>query len=341
MIKKDKYENSDILILEEENSEEIDEELSELASKIINSNKSNYPNNIISDNSFNKNDNKMKNRIFFKIFNKNKNIPEIYHHNYSINNVDSLFILNKKENSDEIKQNIQTMEVNNFCIEKLNIEINSYKNSKYFENKKILSNFKISKKPQFQEHNIDQKYLKNKNQFKLIIEKVADIYLLTRIYKKDNIKIDEENLNNKKRTVKFDARILTIYYNKNDKVPELNIKDNQNQIIEFVPLDMKQYLKLLTSNKELRPLIINKSISIKKNYNDKKTTYKKNFTKLLKNNLKKLQNKKRDKAPFIKNKNQLINDNKVKDNAIIKEKLNFKNKINFKSKRIIQYKNNK
>ena len=86
---------------------------------------------------------------------------------------------------------------------------------------------------------------------------------------------------------------------------------------------MKQYLKLLTSNKELRPLTINKNISIKKNYNDKKTTYKKNFTKLLKNNLKKLQNKKRDKAPFIKNKNQLINDNKVKDNTIIKEKSNF------------------
>ena len=41
------------------------------------------------------------------------------------------------------------MEVNNFCIEKLNIEINSYINSKYFENKKILSNFKIGKNQNF------------------------------------------------------------------------------------------------------------------------------------------------------------------------------------------------
>ena len=60
------------------------------------------------------------------------------------------------------------MKVNNFCIEKLNVVINSYTNSKYFENKKVLSNFKINKIPKFQEHNINQKYLKNKNQFKLI-----------------------------------------------------------------------------------------------------------------------------------------------------------------------------
>ena len=48
--------------------------------------------------------------------------------------------------------------------------------------------------------------------------------------------------------MKFDARILTVYYKEQDKVPKLTIKDNKSRNVKFVPLDMKQYLSLLTSN---------------------------------------------------------------------------------------------
>ena len=66
--------------------------------------------------------------------------------------------------------------------------------------------------------------------------------------KENNLKF---NINDKKRKLKFDARIITIYYNENKKVLKLTIKDNQNKNIVFVPLDIKQYLNLFTSNEKL------------------------------------------------------------------------------------------
>ena len=52
----------------------------------------------------------------------------------------------------------------------------------------------------------------SKNEFELITEKIADINLLSKIEINNNKKYSVEYLNAKKRKVKFDARILTIYY---------------------------------------------------------------------------------------------------------------------------------
>ena len=93
---------------------------------------------------------------------------------------------------------------------------------------------------------------------------------------------------------------------------------------------MKQYLNLLTSNNELKPVIIskNKNKTIKKLNTNKINLNKKNFTKILKNDLKKIQDKKREITPDIKNKNKikLFNVKKEKDNTIIKEKQHFNDK---------------
>ena len=328
---KDKKEISDIFSLKKENYEENDDELSELANTIIKSNESNYLNNKTPDKTLDENDNNIKN---FNKFIKNQFKPKKTKPDYCINNVNSFFILSKKQNANNINPKMESLILNelknNFSIEKLNIEINSNTNSKYYENKKILSNFNINEKAKnLKQSNINNKNLYN-NKFELITEKIANINILSKINKNDNKKIENENLNEKKTKVKFDARILTIYYNENDKVPELTIKDNKNQNVEFVPLDMKQYLNLLTSNNELKPVIIskNKNKTIKKLNTNKINLNKKNFTKILKNDLKKIQDKKREITPDIKNKNKikLFNVKKEKDNTIIKEKQHFNDK---------------
>ena len=337
---KDKKEISDIFSLKKENYEENDDELSELANTIIKSNESNYLNNKTPDKTLDENDNNIQN---FNKFIKNQFKPKKTKPDYCINNVNSFFILSKKQNANNINPKMESLILNelknNFSIEKLNIEINSNTNSKYYENKKILSNFNTNEKAKnLKQSNINNKNLYN-NKFELITEKIANINILSKINKNDNKKIENENLKEKKTKVKFDARILTIYYNENDKVPELTIKDNKNQNVEFVPLDMKQYLNLLTSNNELKPVIIskNKNKTIKKLNTNKINLNKKNFTKILKNDLKKIQDKKREITPDIKNKNKikLFNVKKEKDNTIIKEKQHFNdkngnNKINYK-----------
>ena len=176
---KDKKEISDIFSLKKENYEENDDELSELANTIIKSNESNYLNNKTPDKTLDENDNNIKN---FNKFIKNQFKPKKTKPDYCINNVNSFFILSKKQNANNINPKMESLILNelknNFSIEKLNIEINSNTNSKYYENKKILSNFNINEKAKnLKQSNINNKNLYN-NKFELITEKIANINIL-------------------------------------------------------------------------------------------------------------------------------------------------------------------
>ena len=313
---------------EDENTEEIDEELSELASRIVktsesiyNNNKKMENNNKIKDNieDNNKlNEDKEKNENLFNKYNgenirkKNKDI-------YSINSVNSIFILNNQGKNSDKENEIKSPKIGDnkydFSIEKLNVEINSKTNSKYYENKKILNNIDNLKSLKKCKNN----FYKIKKNLKLIPSEKVQINLSQKCTNSDyTIDNDKLNKNDKKRKVKFDARILTIYYNEEDKVPNLTIKDNKNQNVEFVPLDMIQYLALLTSNKKLKSSIISKNSKIK----FKPNLVKKN-SKMFSNKLKKLKIKKRDITPDIesKSKSKLISLKKENNLISFNEKI--------------------
>ena len=126
-------------------------------------------------------------------------------------------------------------------------------------------------------------------------------------------------------------------------MPKLTIKDNQNKNVEFVPLDIKQYLNLLTSNKKLKSIIIsknNKNKAIHKIKTEKNNFQKKNVN----NNLYNIQKQKRNITPEILNTkkkkliNNIIDKNNINNNKetykinTLKGKLNVidKNKTNRK-----------
>ena len=293
------YNNENV---ENENTEEIDEELSELASRIVKTSESIYNNNKINDyNKVNKklNEDKEKNEPLFNKYNE-ENIGKKIKDKYSINSVNSIFILNKSgKNSDkdiEIKSpKIGDNRKYNYSIEKLNVEINSKTNSKYYENKKVLDiidNLKSFNK-------CKNNFYKIKKIIKLVPSEKVQLNLSPKNKKIFNT-IDnyKPSKNDKKRKVRFDARILTIYYNQEDKVPNLTIKDNKNKDVEFVPLDMTQYLTLLTSNTKLKSSIVSKNRKIKKF----KFNLGKNNSKMFSSNLKKLKMNKREITPDIKSK---------------------------------------
>ena len=155
-----------------------------------------------------------------------------------------LFLSKKdKDKEDELKSKNEATKLNEkknniFSIEKLNIEINSYTNSKYYLNKKILN---------ISNDNIPSKMDKNRSiqnsnhkRYELIPDNTININILSNKIKSNEIKEKSHNICDNNRKVKFDARILTIFYNENDKVPKLTIKDNKNKNVEFVPLDIQQ-----------------------------------------------------------------------------------------------------
>ena len=306
---KNEYNNENV---ENENTEEIDEELSELASRIVKTSESIYNSNKINDyNKVNKklNEDKEKNGPLFNKYNE-ENIGKKIKDKYSINSVNSIFILNKSgKNSDkdiEIKSpKIGDNRKYNYSIEKLNVEINSKTNSKYYENKKVLDiidNLKSFNK-------CKNNFYKIKKIIKLVPSEKVQLNLSPKNKKLFNT-IDnyKPSKNDKKRKVRFDARILTIYYNQEDKVPNLTIKDNKNKDVEFVPLDMTQYLTLLTSNTKLKSSIVSKNRKIKKF----KFNLGKNNSKMFSSNLKKLKMNKKEITPDIKSKlkSKLVSFNK-------------------------------
>ena len=61
--------------------------------------------------------------------------------------------------------------------------------------------------------------------------------------------------NNKK--VSFEDEIVYINYHQDYKVTNLHITDNDNKTIQFKPKDISKYIKKLTSNNKLKPIIIN------------------------------------------------------------------------------------
>jgi hypothetical protein len=218
--------------------------------------------------------------------------------NYSINSVNSIFILNNNgKNSDKDIEIISPIKGDNrkydFSIEKLNVEINSKTNSQYYENKKVLDSIDNLKSFNKCKNNFNQ----IKKSIKLVPSEKVQINLSPKNKKLFNtIDNDKLNKNDKKRKVKFDARILTIYYNQEEKVPNLTIKDNKNQKVEFVPLDIAQYLTLLTSTTKLKSSIVSKNRKIKKI----KINLGKNKSKMFSTNLKKLKMNNRNITPDIK-----------------------------------------
>ena len=301
------------LTLDNKKSEEKDEdELSELANQIIKSKESSHKEKkikLICDTQKNLN-NKNFNKINFNNYINSKNL------NYSINNVNSLFIFNKKEINENkkellIPQNVLDKNINNiYSIEKLNIEINSKTNSKYYENKKILYNENPKNLFLFKnEKNRISNNIEN-NKYNFVPENILNININPKIK-------NSENINNKDKKVKFDGRILTIYYNEKDKVQKLNIKDNKNKKIDFVPLNIKEYLDLLTSNKKLKPAIVLKNTE-KKNIKDDKSLLKNKVKKLYINNNKNIKKRKIIHETFRKHSftNTTIekSNNKVKNN---------------------------
>jgi len=294
--------------VEDENTEENDEELSELASRIVKTSESIHNdrkimnNNKINNDYYNKgkknlNEDKNQNEILLNKYNE-ENFGKKIKDNYSVNTVNSIFILNKHGKNSEKDIDIKSPNIGNnrkydFSIEKLNVEINSKTNSNYYENKKVLNSIDNLKSFNKYKNN----FYKIKTNIKLVPSDKVQINLSPKNKKPfktiDNYKL---NKNDKKRKVKFDARILTIYYNQEDKVPNLSIKDNKNQNVEFVPLDMTQYLALLTSNAKLKSSIISKNSKFK----IFKFNLSKKNSKMLSSNLKKLKMNKRKITPDIK-----------------------------------------
>ena len=292
---------------EDENTEENDEELSELASRIIKTSESIHNDRKIMNNNkinnyYNKgkkklNEEKNQNEILLNKYNE-ENFGKKIKDNYSVNTVNSIFILNKHGKNSEKDIDIKSPNIGNnrkydFSIEKLNVEINSKTNSNYYENKKVLNSIDNLKSFNKYKNN----FYKIKTNIKLVPSDKVQINLSPKNKKPfktiDNYKL---NKNDKKRKVKFDARILTINYNQEDKVPNLSIKDNKNQNVEFVPLDMTQYLALLTSNAKLKSSIISKNSKFK----IFKFNLSKKNSKMLSSNLKKLKMNKRKITPDIK-----------------------------------------
>ena len=293
--------------VEDENTEENDEELSELASRIVKTSESIHNDRKIMNNNkinnyYNKgkkklNEEKNQNEILLNKYNE-ENFGKKIKDNYSVNTVNSIFILNKHGKNSEKDIDIKSPNIGNnrkydFSIEKLNVEINSKTNSNYYENKKVLNSIDNLKSFNKYKNN----FYKIKTNIKLVPSDKVQINLSPKNKKPfktiDNYKL---NKNDKKRKVKFDARILTIYYNQEDKVPNLSIKDNKNQNVEFVPLDMTQYLALLTSNAKLKSSIISKNSKFK----IFKFNLSKKNSKMLSSNLKKLKMNKRKITPDIK-----------------------------------------
>ena len=293
--------------VEDENTEENDEELSELASRIVKTSESIHNDRKIMNNNkinnyYNKgkkklNEEKNQNEILLNKYNE-ENFGKKIKDNYSVNTVNSIFILNKHGKNSEKDIDIKSPNIGNnrkydFSIEKLNVEINSKTNSNYYENKKVLNSIDNLKSFNKYKNN----FYKIKTNIKLVPSDKVQINLSPKNKKPfktiDNYKL---NKNDKKRKVKFDARILTINYNQEDKVPNLSIKDNKNQNVEFVPLDMTQYLTLLTSNAKLKSSIISKNSKIK----IFKFNLSKKNSKMLSSNLKKLKMNKRKITPDIK-----------------------------------------
>lgn len=344
LIKEDNFDNN---AREKENREEIDDtddELSELATRIIQTNKYLYENNKkkilnlknyrnineynnIRDNN-NINSYKDKKRFLLKKYYSKANFAHPSFKNFSINSVSSLFILNKKENdiNKSVNSKITKPKKCDYSIEKLNIEINSNINSKYYENKKILTNLNNY----FQRNSLkNEEYNINKN--KNIIEYEPSNNFNINLSPKNNKIIKKSNnaeLNNINKKVKFDSRILTIYYNLEEKVPNLTIKDNKDRNIEFVPLDMKQYIEILTSNNKLKPCIISKKRKMKKNKTQITNFGKKKDKNILANNSKKIKNEKRDITPDFNTKLKF----RLSELKIDKNKDSFKDKSNIDNK---------
>ena len=312
---------------EDENTEEIDEELSELASRIVktsesihNNKKKMNNNNINDDYGGNKklNEDKEKNGLIFNKYNEENNVKKIKD-KFSVNSVNSIFILNKNGKKSDKDIEIKSPQIGDkrkydFSIEKLNVEINSKTNSKYYENKKVLDSIDNLKSFNKCKNN----FYKIKKCIKLVTSEKVQINLSPK-NKKLFSTIDNNKLNkiDKKRKVKFDSRILTIYYKQEDKVPNLTIKDNKNKDVEFVPLDMAQYLTLLTSNTKLKSSIVSKNRKIKKF----KFNFSKNSSKIFSSNLKKLKMNKREITPDIKSKlkSKLVSLNKENNLVRINE----------------------
>ena len=286
-------ESDSYLNFDNELSDENDDELSELANQIIKSNelpnKGNKTRLIYNNEKNSNNKNKNISQINFNNFIRNKKS------NYTINNVNSIFILNKKKINKNIKQTIPLKTINEkkyFSIEKLSIEINSKTNSKYYENKKIVTQETPTNLISIQKEKSKISIKNEKNQYiNLVPANLFNINLISKI-KKNEDTIDKD------KKVKFDARILIISYNEKDKVPKLNIIDNKNQKVDFVPLNMKEYLDLLTSNKKLKPSIILKNNELK-GVKDEKLALLKNKVKKL--NINNSKSKKEIKIENIKN----------------------------------------
>ena len=298
---KNEYNNENA---EDENTEEIDEELSELASRIVKTNNEIKKNNKNKINNHYKiykklNEDKEKNELSFNKYIEGNNGKKIKD-KYSVNTVNSIFILNNHGKNSDKDLEIKSPKIGDnrkygFSIEKLNIEINSKTNSEYYENKKVLDTIDNLKSFNKCKNN----FYKIKKNIELVPSEKVQINLSPKNKKLFNT-IDnyKPNKNDKKRKVKFDARILTIYYNQEEKVPNLTIKDNKNQKVEFVPLDMTQYLNLLTSNQKLKSSIVSKYRKIKKF----KFNLGKNNSKMFSSNLKKLKMNKKNITPDIKSK---------------------------------------
>jgi copper chaperone CopZ len=243
------------------------------------------------------NEDKKKNEFFFNKYDE-RNIQKKMKDNYSINSVNSIFILNNNGKISDKDIEIKSPQIGDnkkydFSIEKLNVEINSKTNSQYYENKKVLDSIDNLKSFNKCKNNFNQ----IKKSIKLVPSEKVQINLSPKNKKLFNtIDNDQLNKNDKKRKVKFDARILTIYYNQEEKVPNLTIKDNKNQKVEFVPLDIAQYLTLLTSTTKLKSSIVSKNRKIKKI----KINLGKNKSKMFSTNLKKLKMNNRNITPDIK-----------------------------------------
>jgi len=281
-------------------------------------------NNINDDYGGNKklNEDKEKNGLIFNKYNEENNVKKIKD-KFSVNSVNSIFILNKNGKKSDKDIEIKSPQIGDkrkydFSIEKLNVEINSKTNSKYYENKKVLDNIDNLKSFNKCKNN----FYKIKKCIKLVPSEKVQINLSPKNKKLfstiDNNKL---NKNDKKRKVKFDSRILTIYYKQEDKVPNLTIKDNKNKDVEFVPLDMAQYLTLLTSNTKLKSSIVSKNRKIKKF----KFNFSKNSSKIISSNFKKLKMNKREITPDIKSKlkSKLVSLNK--ENNLVRFKENDSN----------------
>ena len=213
---KNEYKNENV---EDENTEEIDEELSELASRIVktsesihnNKEKTNNNNKINNCYEVNKklNEDKEKNGLIFNKYNE-ENIGKKIKDKFSVNSVNSIFILNKNGKKSDKDIEIKSPQIGDnrkydFSIEKLNVEINSKTNSKYYENKKVLDNIDNLKSFNKCKNN----FYKIKKCIKLVPSEKVQINLSPKNKKLfstiDNNKL---NKNDKKRKVKFDSRIL-------------------------------------------------------------------------------------------------------------------------------------